>query len=1090
MSAILLAACATLAPSVKGADSPAPADMPPAAGTPGGGGIRGIVLDAEFGSPVPLADIRTSEADGGARAGEDGRFALFGLKPGAYTVVVEKEGYSRGVAPQVVVVEGGFSEIAVLLRPELTDMDEVRVEEVEIAEPKSEAGLLDLRETSLSFQDSIGKSMMSQAGASDAAGALKLVVGATVADGKYASVRGLSDRYVGASMNGIRLPSSDPRRRAVHMDVFPAGTIETLTVSKTFTPDLPGDYTGGGIDIRTIGVPDKFFFNASFSREQNADHSGKPGWTTYEGAKVDAFANSRGRMDLPEGAELLGSEGQPFASPLESRHQILASAENPHSEDYQAANRMIRKFNPVMGTKTGRMPPSSSGGFSFGDRIPLGDETAFGYTLAFTWSNKFKQTNSDETKQIWATKTSPDDSEAIQYRNAVGQQEVKWSVLGSAGVQVGENHEVAVTAIRNRVATDQAGEEVEEHDPHGEAADWSQKQSIHYTERQLDALQLRTAHKWPELFGPNVGLEVDGYMAHNKASQTEPDVRFFKNYVVNRGGGEWEYQMLPDGASGSDADATSRVWRETLEDNAQYGLDVKIPFKMKTFDLNAHLDRGPAREGWSDGDGALKFGLSRDFTRRDYGQHSFMYTFLPQLDPNKPEGEPQRNDYPGRGGYANWQAAHQAWMASPTYQDYLRMQEVANGDRERNSVVGRSPDGKWTDSFSESLGLGSSQDSFLWDLVAKSRDIDYTGDQSLSGGYLMLELPVMKQLTLMFGSRAEVTDMSIDPTSDVQDVMPDKAFVVPLKQDLPDGGYYYYLGGVPQEEATAQIKDSRWLRAMGLTYEAVPGLKLRLNYGETIARPTFLELAPVITYDYISGDTLIGNKDLTLSEIENYDLRLEWFFGDGEVVAFSVFRKDILNPIELESFSYLSTDYLMAVNYPEGEVNGMEIEIRKKLDFLPGFFRFFTIGANQTAMESEVTIPEAMQDALAFHNLGAKTRDMHGQPEHITNFNLTWDHPRWGTSFGLFYNIRGDMLKSGAAIGAEGATADIYTKSLSSVNFSVSQKIGPRLKVSFQAKNLLDPKVEDVYREPDGTETHRKSYHEGKAYSIGMSATF
>jgi len=305
-----------------------------------------------------------------------------------------------------------------------------------------------------------------------------------------------------------------------------------------------------------------------------------------------------------------------------------------------------------------------------------------------------------------------------------------------------------------------------------------------------------------------------------------------------------------------------------------------------------------------------------------------------------------------------------------------------------------------------------------------------------------------------------------------------------------DGGYYYYLGGVPQEEAAAQIKDSRWLRAMGLTYEAVPGLKLRLNYGETIARPTFLELAPVITYDYISGDTLIGNKDLTLSEIENYDLRLEWFFGDGEVVAFSVFRKDILNPIEMESFSYLSTDYLMAVNYPEGEVNGMEFEIRKKLDFLPGFLRFFTIGANQTVMESEVTIPEAMRDALAFHNLGAETRDMHGQPEHITNFNLTWDHPRWGTSIGLFYNIRGDMLKSGAAIGADGATADIYTKSLSSVNLGVSQKIGPRLKVSFQAKNLLDPKVEDVYREPDGTETHRKSYHEGKAYSIGMSATF
>ena len=42
----------------------------------------------------------------------------------------------------------------------------------------------------------------------------KLVVGASITAGKYATVRGLSDRYTGTTLNGVRVPSADPRRRA------------------------------------------------------------------------------------------------------------------------------------------------------------------------------------------------------------------------------------------------------------------------------------------------------------------------------------------------------------------------------------------------------------------------------------------------------------------------------------------------------------------------------------------------------------------------------------------------------------------------------------------------------------------------------------------------------------------------------------------------------------------------------------------------------------------------------------------------------------------------------------------------------------
>jgi hypothetical protein len=91
--------------------------------------------------------------------------------------------------------------------------------------PVQEIGLLNLRMESPSLMDSVSADVMSQAGASDAASALRLVSGATLEDGKYAVVRGLPDRYVNSQVNGVRLPTADEDKRAVQLDQFPAAMI-------------------------------------------------------------------------------------------------------------------------------------------------------------------------------------------------------------------------------------------------------------------------------------------------------------------------------------------------------------------------------------------------------------------------------------------------------------------------------------------------------------------------------------------------------------------------------------------------------------------------------------------------------------------------------------------------------------------------------------------------------------------------------------------------------------------------------------------------------------------------------------------------
>ena len=96
---------------------------------------------------------------------------------------------------------------------------------------------------------------MNVTGVSNAADAVKNVSGVNVQGGKYV-VRGLSDRYSLATLNGIAIPSLDPNKNSVQMDLIPSNVIDNILVFKTFTPDLPGNFTGGMVDVYACDSPD------------------------------------------------------------------------------------------------------------------------------------------------------------------------------------------------------------------------------------------------------------------------------------------------------------------------------------------------------------------------------------------------------------------------------------------------------------------------------------------------------------------------------------------------------------------------------------------------------------------------------------------------------------------------------------------------------------------------------------------------------------------------------------------------------------------------------------------------------------------
>jgi hypothetical protein len=253
------------------------------------GSIRGVVRDSDFGAPLAAAQVMIVETGQRTSTTDQGNFVFGQVAPGRYTLVFTKDGYTRQVRADIVVSPGQLTDLDVALVGEYTEMEEFVVQDMLQLGAGSEAALLKLRFQSPALMDSIGADLISRAGASDAAAALRYVAGASVADNNSAVIRGLPDRYISSQMNGVVLPTADSDKRAVQLDQFPAPVIESIQVSKTFTPDEPGDASGGAVNVRLKSIPSEGIFQVKGQLGFNTRES-----ATTSSSRIRAAASTSG----------------------------------------------------------------------------------------------------------------------------------------------------------------------------------------------------------------------------------------------------------------------------------------------------------------------------------------------------------------------------------------------------------------------------------------------------------------------------------------------------------------------------------------------------------------------------------------------------------------------------------------------------------------------------------------------------------------------------------------------------------------------------------------------------------------------------
>lgn len=127
---------------------------------------------------------------------------------------------------------------------------------------------------------------LARTGDDNAAAALTRLTGLSVVQGRFVYVRGLGDRYSSALLNGSPLPSPEPLRRQAPLDLFPSNILDGATVQKTFSPNYPGEFGGGIVDLRTLRIPVHPFLNAKVGTAWSTESTYRRG-TVYRGSDLD-----------------------------------------------------------------------------------------------------------------------------------------------------------------------------------------------------------------------------------------------------------------------------------------------------------------------------------------------------------------------------------------------------------------------------------------------------------------------------------------------------------------------------------------------------------------------------------------------------------------------------------------------------------------------------------------------------------------------------------------------------------------------------------------------------------------------------------
>lgn len=222
--------------------------------------VPGVTISADRG-----AQITTSRVDG---------TYLLQLSEGAHSIQFSHLAFSNTKVDNVIVKGGKATVKDVMLSSASSNLKGVTIKGN--AKRETIAALYNRQKNAAGLTDGISSEQIARTPDKNVGEVLKRISGVATVDNKYVVVRGMSERYNGAMLNGQLMPSTELNRKNFSFDIIPSNIIDNITVYKTITPDMSAEFGGGLVNVETKAIPTENFFTVNVGGSINDNTTGKP----------------------------------------------------------------------------------------------------------------------------------------------------------------------------------------------------------------------------------------------------------------------------------------------------------------------------------------------------------------------------------------------------------------------------------------------------------------------------------------------------------------------------------------------------------------------------------------------------------------------------------------------------------------------------------------------------------------------------------------------------------------------------------------------------------------------------------------------
>lgn len=1058
------------------------------------GRIEGQVFDYDSDLPLEGVFVLLEGEELTTTTDEAGRYTLEPVPAGTYTVVFLKSGYlSVNVTEtEVSVEEPKLLTLPLSPRPVEMSDEVVNLEAfVVTAEQLSEQGerFIELRQVATGSVDFLSLEDMARYGGSDIADVVKRIPGVNVVEGKFAVVRGLSDRYNSTLVNKQPLPSPDPIRQGLPLDLFPTSIIENVVTNKMFLPNFPGNSGGGAFELSTLSFADEWFAEVKIGARSNDNAQDRflksPDYTSFSDDLLFQGKNNRSATYNRSDGKLSKFAGENDSPPFngsmalsfghgmdywgERRFRFVFSAsydassktkmdgkfQNQYADNSVTLARLFTNFGQVEG-----IPSFQQGGPRFIGGYPPSAVPEGQDPVAATALFRPGSLAANPTFLVPGTVFE----EYIQ-----SQTSVLGGLLLGAQFELDEaakhvisltslnsiNTEDTVTRFGNGVQgtlTDSDGQvspgkdvDLPGQDPADNPAAFQNEGSsfreiVEYEERSLRSFQLTGEHTDdPDNGSINFDWGI-GYARVNSDVPLRSNAFFFReDREVDD-----QYFVLSSSFAGENPfvlESDQYIEQETW--SGRVDLDFAIPFSKRR---EAVISAGAFYE---------------DSNRTITGQNAA---------------------YIGEG------ASEQVRAASPS--------ELS--DQQHDLGI---------DAFSLNGGPYSTEAAV---------------DKNNKASYLMAELPLLWGLKLSGGVRRVELELVSQGGATLAGTQGTGAGQDGFSLQSLLNGFYNTVGGGTitngdilgwtDAEAQGVIEETYYLPALVLQYDLWEDLTIRVGYSQTFALPSFREISPYFDYEGSTGDIILGNPFLRPSEVESFDIRFDYLLGDEGYAAVSFFHKDVQDPIERVKLKGLADFEFTSFfnNDSPATLKGIELEARHNLGFLGALsdslrpLENLSFGFNVSLIDAEVDRPPEILLTYFSETNGApigpfvdgetpKTRGLYDQPEWIANADVTAEIPQWGTTITVAFYAQSDVLTAVGAGDAQAnqlSTLDEYIAEYYQLDLNIKQQITKNLSIRFKVSNLTDTERKLIYDPALVEDYERLTYKDGRTFSLSATYRF